>query len=332
MEFTTEEGISTVRVYYNNSVVGIPVLSSLIKFYRYIKACRMGIKAVEEKFGTPDISHIHVLSRTFIPARHFKVPYVVSEQWSGYLPEDGMYKGFLKKWISRRAIRKASAVTTVSESLKNAMRAHGLENLYSVIPNVVDSSLFTPSESILQKEKFILLHVSNLDDRAKNVSGMMRALKMLSGTRTDFEFQIVGEGAERTRLEALAKQLGMLDKQVFFLGSRSSSQVAEIMKKADIFLLFSNYDNMPCVMVESLSCGLPVVGSAIHGIQEHVKPDKGILVPPGDETAFCNAVAKAMDTISTFDKIKLHAYAKENFSYEAVSEQFDKVYQKALLK
>ncbi len=341
-EYELENEISTVRVYYNNSLKNIPVVSSLIKFYRYLNACKIGIKVVNAKFGVPDISHIHVLARTFLPAYYYnyfyKTPVVISEQWSGYLPEDGMYKGFFKKMLTRIAIRKASAVTTVSQSLKNAMLSHGLKNNYSVIPNVVDTHLFYAASqnkkpayaiaSAAKKDKFIFLHVSNLYDRAKNISGMIKAMKKLSEKRDDFEFHIVGDGEERTELEKLAEKLQLLNKNIFFLKKKTSPEVSEMMRNADLFLLFSNYDNMPCVMVESLASGLPVVGTSIHGIKEHVKEGRGILVAPGDENAFCDAIVSAMNNIASYDKMKMSAYAKENFSYEMVSEQFDRVYQK----
>jgi len=336
LESAVEDNLSITRVYYNNSCINIPVISTFIKFFRYLKACRMGIKVIHEKFGTPDITHIHVLARTFLPAYYFKyfykTPYIVSEQWSGYLPEDGMYKGFLKKLLTKIAIRKASAVTVVSESLRQGMLSHGLQNTYSVIPNVVDTHLFYPRLNNEKKDKFILLHVSNLDDRAKNVSGMIRAAQKISVNRNDFEFRIVGDGPQRTMLETLAENLGLLNKTVFFLGTRMSAEVAEIMRQADLFLLFSNYDNMPCVMVESLATGLPVLGSAIHGIKEHIKEGKGILVSPGDENALGKAILHAMNNISSFEKVRLNEYAKGNFSYEAVAKQFDVVYQKVIQK
>jgi len=331
LDCEVEEGIFTVRVYYNNSGV-----SAFVKFYRYLKASKLGVNRVKEKFGIPNVSHIHVLARTFLPAYYYKyfysTPFIVSEQWSGYLPEDGMYKGFLKKLLTKIAIRKAAAVTTVSESLKRAMLFHGLNNAYSVVPNVVDTNLFVPDNNPIKKDKFIFLHVSNLDDRAKNVSGMIRVMKKLSEIRNDFEFHLVGDGSGRSELESLARQLDLLNQCVFFLGTKTSSEVADLMKNADLFLLFSNYDNMPCVMVESLASGLPVIGSAIHGINEHISVGRGLLVPPGDENALCDALIQAMNIIGSFDKNKLHTYAKCNFSYESVSAQFDDIYQKVIKK
>ena len=335
-EFVEEDGLKVCRVYYNNNLPNIPFISSGIKFFRYLRACRKGIKIINEKFGVPDISHIHVLARTFFSAYYYKffysTPIIISEQWSGYHAEDGLYKGVFKKMLTRIAVKSASAVTTVSESLRDAMLAHGLKNNYSVIPNVVDTKLFYPSAARTKQGKFILLHVSNLNDRAKNVSGMIRVIGKLSEKRNDFEFHIAGGGPDEDISMNIAKELNLLNKIVFFDGLKNSAEVAELMRNADLFLLFSNYDNMPCVMVESLASGLPVIGSAIHGIKENVKEGRGILVPPGDETALMNAIEKAMTTIDSFDKTGLHEYAKKNFSYEGVGERFDTIYQKIISK
>ena len=333
-EFTEEEGLHTCRVYYNNSIPGIPFISTAIKFFRYLRASRKGINILNEKFGKPDISHIHVLSRTFFPANYYRrfynVPFLISEQWSGYHAEDGLYKGVLKKMLTRLAVRNAAAVTTVSESLRDAMLSHGLKNNYSVIPNVVDTKLFYPAPEIKSKDRIILLHVSNLNDRAKNVSGMVRVAQKLSEKRSDFELHIAGDGPDRDISEGIAKKYNLLNRIVFFEGVKNSAEIAEMMRSADLFLLFSNYDNMPCVMVESLASGLPVIGSSIHGIKEHVKDGRGILVPPGDEAALLLAIEKALATLDSFDRTALHLYAKNNFSFEGVAERFDSIYRKMI--
>lgn len=333
-EFEIDQGILTARIFYNNSLPNIPFIASIIKFFRYLKSCRMGIRIINEKFGKPDICHIHVLARTFFVACYYKcfykIPFIVSEQWSGYLPEDGTYKGFFKKILTKIAVRKASALTTVSESLRQAMLDHGLKKNYSIIPNAVHTQLFFPSSHYEKKDKFIFLHVSNLVDRAKNVSGMINAVKQLSEIRGDFEFHIIGDGDERSALETLAGEF--LNKKIFFHGLKTLSQVAKMMRKADLFLLFSNYETISCVMLESLASGVPVIGSSVPALKEYVKEGMGLLVPPRDENALCDAMLKAMDSIGSFDKKKMHDYAKDNFSYESVAEKFDKVYQYILEK
>jgi len=190
--------------------------------------------------------------------------------------------------------------------------------------------LFSVLEKNIEHEKIILLHVSNLDDRAKNVSGMIQAVGEISKSRSDFEFHIVGDGPDREKLEKVATENNLLNKHVFFLGTKSSAEVAEKMKQSDLFLLFSNYDNMPCVMIEAFASGLPVVGSNMHGIGEHVKEGRGFAVKAGDVNAFANATLKAMNELHLFNKQEIRAYATNNFSYEAVSSQFDQVYQKCI--
>ncbi|MBI4945706.1 MAG: glycosyltransferase family 4 protein [Bacteroidetes bacterium] len=335
-EYSKEDGIVTVRAYYNNSFPEIPIISSFVKFYRYLQSCRRGVKLINEKFGKPDISHIHVLSRTFFIAFYYsafhKIPFLISEQWSGYFPEDGAYKGFFKKLLTRIAIKQASAVTAVSESLKKAMLVHGLKNNYFIIPNIVNTQMFFPSFQEQKKNKITFIHVSNLDDRAKNISGMINAVKKLSAIRNDFEFHIVGDGPERNRFEEISRTNNLLNSIVFFHGWKKLSEVAEMMRKADLFILFSNYETISCVMLESLASGVPVIGSSIPALKEYVKEGMGLLVPPRDENALCDAMLKAMDNIGSFDKKKMHDYAKDNFSYESVAEKIDTVYQYILKK
>jgi glycosyltransferase involved in cell wall biosynthesis len=277
-----------------------------------------------------------VLARTFLAANYFrkkyKVPYIVSEQWSGYLPEDGMYRGFLKKRLTQRAVKYASAVTTVSESLKNAMISHGLKNEYTIIPNVVDVNQFYPSAERIQEKKFFFLTVADMDDRAKNISGTIRVMKNLSEIRQDFEYHLIGGGEDFGGLKKLAQENNILNSFVFFHGPKKSVEVSEMMRRADVFILFSNYDNMPCVMTEALASGLPVIGSAIHGMKEHIKEGLGFLVAPGDENALLNAIQKMMSDINLFDKNYLRQYAKDNFSYEGVAEKFDQIYSNILRK
>lgn len=327
-EFLIEDGLPTVRVYYNNAA------PAFIKFFRYLKSCRIGIKLIKEKFGVPDISHIHVLSRTFFPACYFKLfnktPYIITEQWSGYLPEDGLYKGFLKRTLTKLAVSNASFVTTVSVALKNAMVSHGLKNKYSVIPNVVAVDKFFPLGQKISNTKYFFLSVSNMDDRAKNISGTIRSIKKLSELRNDFEHHFVGGGDGMEAMQSLAEKNNILNKFVFFEGIKTPDDVAAIMRKADLFILFSNYDNMPCVMTEALASGLPVIGSAIHGMKEHIKSGLGILVQPGNENDLVNAIQTAVKNLNSFNKNELRQYAVDNFSYMAVSEKFDKIYQQVI--
>ena len=169
-----------------------------------------------------------------------------------------------------------------------------------------------------------------MDDRAKNISGTIRVMKKLSELRNDFEYHIIGDGEDMSELQSLTVQNNLLNSIVFFHGAKKSEEVSEMMRKADLFILFSNYDNMPCVMTEALASGVPVIGSAIHGMKEHIKNGLGILVEPGNENDLLNGIQTAINRINSFNKNELRQYAIDNFSYETVAESFDKIYKKVI--
>jgi glycosyltransferase involved in cell wall biosynthesis len=98
------------------------------------------------------------------------------------------------------------------------------------------------------------------------------------------------------------------------------------MQGADGFVLFSQYENLPCVLLEAWSCGLPVIATDVGGVGEHLGgPDQdidlGVLLQPEDEAGLSAAVEswaqrKAGGTLP--DAHAISAYAQSRFTPEAV--------------
>jgi len=160
---------------------------------------------------------------------------------------------------------------------------------------------------------------------------MLRTIAKLSKQRTDFEMWFMGDGDTAPPIKK-AMELGIYNSTVFFDGTKTTTEVADIMRNADCFVLFSNHENLPCVMIEALASGIPIVASAIGGIPEHIDSSSGILVKPGDEEELLNSLNKIFESIRAgkYGAQQLSSYAKANFSYEKVSEQFHVLYQKVL--
>jgi glycosyltransferase involved in cell wall biosynthesis len=333
VEISDHNGVTEVIVYYKKVSSNFPLVSSFIKFRRFFKAYSKGYSQLSGLFGKPDLLHLHVIWRAAVFARslheRLRVPLVISEHWSGYMPEDGSYRSGAMKAYTQGIVRNASAVIAVSERMKEAMLSHGLKNDYRVIPNVVDTELFRPAQSP-PEGKIRMVHVSTVNEREKNISGILRVIKKLSEERDDFILEIIGDSPERAGFEEMGRQMGVLGKHVIFQGYKSIDEVAERMRSSHFFVMFSNYEGLPCVILEAMASGLPVVATRTGGIPSVVNDEQGILVDVKDEAGLKLALQAMMASWNAYDRARLRKYAEDNFSFHNVGRQIAEVYNELL--
>jgi glycosyltransferase involved in cell wall biosynthesis len=331
----TINGIFTVNVYYKKVGHSFPLVSFFQKVNRYFSAHKKGLKIIESKFGKIDFVHHNILYRAGIIALYLKktkdIPYIITENWTGYLPSKKIKLGWLEKTLSKSIARNASCITPVSKDLRDAMVSQGFNTKYEIIYNVMDTKLFHPNKEKIKHDKVKIIHISTLDDPHKNISGMLSVTEKLSKQRTDFEVWFIGDGDTAPHIKT-AQSLNILNTFAFFDGTKTTTEVAEIMRNGDCFLLFSNYENLPCVMVEALASGLPIVSSTAGGIPEHITENLGLLVKPLDEEALLCALNKVIDNIKSgkYNAAELSKYANDNFSYEKIGEKFNDLYHRIL--
>jgi glycosyltransferase involved in cell wall biosynthesis len=113
---------------------------------------------------------------------------------------------------------------------------------------------------------------------------------------------------------------------VHFLGNMSEQKVADQLSKADFLILFSNYENQPCVILEAFSCGKPVIVTSVGGIPEIVTKERGVLVPKQDENGLQSAILEMLENHSTYSATEIREYAIEHFSHERIGESFAEFY------
>ncbi|GHT41836.1 glycosyl transferase family 1 [Bacteroidia bacterium] len=321
--------LNEIIVYYP-AKASTNVFCKLLKTWNYVRAYWKGYKYITEKGYSPDIVHVNVLTRTgFIAYLHKKwkgVPYVLTEHWTRYLPQNFGYKGFLRKRITELVVRNASAVMPVSESLQQAMQGHRLHNAhYTVVNNVVDDFFFD-ERVVSHREKKRILHISCFIERAKNVCGMLRAVQALSKQRTDFELIIIGDGPDFDTVSAYARTLDYPPNTVSFVGEQTPHEVANWFGDSDFFAMFSNYENSPVVISESLASGKPVISSDVGGISEHINATNGFLVAAGDEAALLDKMNYLLEHFHAYDAGAIKAVAQEKFSYKNVGKKIYGIY------
>ncbi|RLD81092.1 MAG: hypothetical protein DRJ15_05305 [Bacteroidetes bacterium] len=90
--------------------------------------------------------------------------------------------------------------------------------------------------------------------------------------------------------------------------------------------MFSRYENLPVVILESYACGVPVISTDVGGIREHMNKDLGILLDSEDEESFFQTLDKMLDNYRSYDAQKIRNYAVDHFSNEVIGRQLFDVY------
>ena len=312
---------------------------------RKLKMLRMynyGLKYIKKRFFKPDLIHLHVAYPLGQVALLWKklhgYKYVMTEHWTIYQPQNkDVLVGGLKKKIVKIA-NNASLIMPVSLDLQRCMEGHGVHNRFKVIYNLVNTNMFKLRQSPyidssqrtslcgndMQGSKKRILHISTLRDEAKNFSGILRTVERLRQQRDDFELHVIHD-YEAPEFKAFVKEHHLED-CVFFHGKKTSAEVAEAYQQADFFVLFSNFENLPCVIVEAFASGVPVLSTAVGGIAEIVSPERGILIPQGDEDALLQGMNQMLDHSPKFDKKAIRQYAISTFSNDIIGKQIFEAY------
>ncbi len=332
-EIHEETHFLEVKYYYSKAGISGRLLSP----FRYYNYFRKAYQTVISKRSKPDLVHVNVLTRVGVLARllkfQYRTPYIITEHWSRYLSRRNGYQGFMRKLITPHVVKHAGGLTTVTDNLREAMKNHGLIARRTVtIPNVVDVDFFRPPLSKQHHDKTIFIHLSCFEERSKNMSGILQAVKQLSKERQDFLLYMVGEGVDWDKTVREAEKLQLKDKFVYFTGLKQGQELLQLMQRADIMVLYSHYENLPVVILEAFSCGMPVISSNVGGIAEHLSDERGILIPPGDSLLLAHTMEKMMEKLPEFDHDRIRNYAVNHFSMKVVGSQFDHLYQKVLLE
>ena len=329
-----ENNILTVTVYYKKVNSSLPFFSQLKRKNKVLKAFDLGFDMLAKKEGKPDLIQLNVIMPMGIGAYHLSekhgIPYVINENWSGYCEEDGNYKGFVQQFYTKKIVKKAKAIMPTSTYLKDAMLSHGLTGNYMVVPNVVNIHVFRPEEQA-KNEATNLIHISSLNDKEKNVSGLIRAFGNASQKNSALQLNIVGEGVDKEKYRALVKQL-QLENKIKFKGRLMGKDLVKEMNANDALIMFSNYETFCLVIIEAFACGKPVITSNAGAIKTYMKPELGIMVEKEKEDELTQAILEFTENAEKYDRHFIREFAVDNYSYEKVGEKLNEIYKLALKK
>jgi glycosyltransferase involved in cell wall biosynthesis len=236
------------------------------------------------------------------------------------------------KWLVRWAARTSAQAVAISSY--TARELHKFTDVpVEVIPYTAELPPPSGVTGVRDSQRSILF-VGRLIER-KGVQYLIRALGTVR-RQTPARLIIIGDGPERARLEALARETGMAE-HVVLRGRVSDEELRQAYATADVFVLPSVLDarqdteGLGVVLLEAMNYSVPVIASDIGGITDIVEHDRtGILVPPGDEPALASALSRVLtnDSLSrslgAAGRQRLH----DAFSWAPIVDRWEDVYRR----
>lgn len=224
-------------------------------------------------------------------------------------------------------------IIAISDFVKAAMIDWlKIEKKISVINNGVNldfslnGSCSDPTDEkwIFKKDNYNILMVGRFNGKEKDQNSLIKALPFLSER---YHVYFAGEGSLKEQCAQLAKKI-VVEKRVHFLGLRSD--IRELMEKADLNVLSTNFEGLSGVALESMASGRPFIGSDVHGVKD-VVPDKRFLFPAQDPQSLADKITEVVENEQLRQEmIRLSLTHVKKFDIKEMVNDYLKVYQEII--
>jgi glycosyltransferase involved in cell wall biosynthesis len=268
------------------------------------------------KTNLPTITTVHTSMKTDTGKVELVNPFSVAVKLQGKVS----YR------IESKLFEISDKITSVASSVSQELCEYGLNpNTVEVIGNGVDKKLFCPTQS-KNSEKYIL-YTGRLSYR-KGLFDFIECGISVCSRYPDINFKLTGKGPLFDKLERIVHESGYKDR-FEFLGYVEKSKLIELYQNATIFVLPSHYEGLPTTLLEAMSCGLPVVATAVSGNLDVLESKKnGILVPIKSPEKMAEAVSSLLDDENL--RIRLGIAARktieERYTWDAISNKILRCY------
>lgn len=196
----------------------------------------------------------------------------------------------------------------------------------SVIPNAVDTVVFTPDPARRDPDKITIVVNSRLVYR-KGIDLLAAVLPKICKLNDKVHFIIAGDGPKRVLLESAVKQYSLHDR-VLFLGAVPHDQVRDVLVRGNIFLNTSLIEAFCMAIVEAASCGLQVVSTNVGGLPEVLPPELIKLTEPTVE-GLLDGIESALSDLQSnkfVPPLAAHKIIEKSYSWKDVAQKTEKVY------
>ena len=231
--------------------------------------------------------------------------------------------------VSRYLWSHAASVIALSRHLRDLAQLTTPQLDIKVIGNAVDAAMFPKKPASIHPDPIRLICVCRLVKR-KGLIYLIDAMREMRND--DVTLQIVGTGDNRKEIESLIDQSDVAH-NITMVGYVPRECLVDYYHDADVFVLPSLSESFGQVIVEAMSCGLPVVASRVGGIPETIEHGvNGLLVEPASSQALVSAIRRLISEPGLRSKIGANnaRQARAEFSWAAVAARYEEVYLQAI--
>lgn len=281
------------------------------------------LKKYIKENGLPDIVHLHTYNSGRL-ARYLKkkhnINYVVTEHYS-YLRKKNMSKKHFNEALV--TYQNSTQNYAVSNEFADFLKTKFNTN-FNFLPNFINTNFFTLKAKKTSTSQLKFINIGNLV-AIKNQELLIKAFFKAFGTQSIHTLKIVGDGPQKASLERLIADLNM-QSSIELTGLATRNKIKTLLHDADIFVLSSHKETFGVVLIEAMSCGLPVISTKNGGAESIVTNENlGIL---------CNndidSIVQALQDVSNnhYDSNYIRKHIIDNFSEEAIVETLKRIYLK----
>lgn len=258
--------------------------------YPGLRACLPFIGALRAvRAFNPDIIHTHtpfgVGWNALHAARKLNVPLVGTHHtfFDHYLKHIHIDFAWARSLVWKLTVayyNRCRVVISPTVSLRDGLIDHSLTSPVELVPNILDTNLYAPPSTRTHTTHKTLVYMGRLSYE-KSVDDVLRAMAHIVKRIPNTVLLLIGDGPERTRLEALTAELG-ISEQCIFTGFLFNGDLVHTLGQADVYLTGSKSENMPLALLEAMAVGLPIVAVRSLGLEEILVHRKNALLTAPD--------------------------------------------------
>lgn len=191
---------------------------------------------------------------------------------------------------------KAAGVVVQTTGAKEYFK-DSIQKKCRILPNSIHPDFINKEIVPFENRTKTIVSVGRLDDN-KNQILLIKAFAKIADKHSDYRLVIYGDGPSKNKFMDEAKSLGLLDKNIFFMGNVSG--VADKIKESEIFVLSSKQEGMPNALIEAMALGLCCISTdcPCGGPKDLINTkENGILIPMGSDDAMVESLSNALSEV-----------------------------------